>query len=833
MSESIYHPLQRSESAAGDGLGGMDRIARLNQVKAQRRAGHEKGASQIAGNSKTHWLDSPSRFSAPEIRRISMVSSKLEFGLWRWLRQKLRNRAERTGEPSLAADSVANEVSNSADVQTGWRRAAKRRRLALAFVVVGQTALASWSLGRTFSNPELSALQVAIIVNFSILFSWISFSFWSNVAGFWTLWRGAGAGRLADEAKRSVDQPLHSRTALVMPICNEDVSRCLAAIEAVYLSLARSGELEHFEFFLLSDTSDAERQAEEQIAWAKTCRNVDGFKRIFYRHRRNNVKRKSGNIADFLRRWAVNYDYMVVLDADSIMSGENLAQLARLMERHPKVGIIQTVPTIVNGQSLFARAQQFASRCYGTLFSAGLHFWQLGESYYWGHNAIIRVAPFVKHCGLARLSGNPPLGGEILSHDFVEAALMGRAGWEVWLALGLSGSYEESPPSLLDELKRDRRWCQGNLQHLRLWLGNGIRAGHRAILVMGVMAYASALLWLSFLSLNAIELVATSLIAPVYFSPQPSLFPIWPEWHPEWALALVGTTALLLLLPKLLSFLLIVKNRQAPLYGGLVCLSASIALEIFLSTLLAPIRMWFYSKFVLLTLLGRQIRWKTQCRTDNATGWREAINAHGFSAVLASGWVVIMFWINPAVLWWLLPVSTALSLSVPLSVYLSRPSLGQAAKRRGLFQVPEESHLPPVVAAAQSIYEQRRGQDFPGGGFFYTVADPWANRLHVALLRGRMPKSRRPQERNKALREAALRDGLAALSSSQKAQLLRDAAGISMLHREYHSGAAPFAIYRSLEKFDDLLRCVDFHCRNLGEKPSPDDSALTVDEGGQ
>jgi membrane glycosyltransferase len=748
--------------------------------------------------------------ATPEIRRVSMTPSNLERSLLRRLWPNLSGKTTHTRKHSSAADPFGTRPSENVGKHVGWRHAANRRRIALALVALGQTALAGWSLARTFPAQELSALQIAIIVNFCFLFSWISFSFWSNIAGFWTLWWNRRVYCLAEEAKRCADQPLRSRTAVVMPICDEDVSRCFAAIQAVYSSLAQTGELEHFDFFVLSDTGDAERQVEEEIAWAKTCLEVKKFRQIYYRHRRNNVKRKSGNIADFLRRWALNYNYMVVLDADSLMSGEILVQLARLMDRHPQLGVVQTVPTIVNGQSLFTRAQQFASRCYGPLFSASLHFWQLGESYYWGHNAILRVAPFLKHCGLARLSGKPPLGGEILSHDFVEAALMGRAGWEVWLAPGSSGSYEESPPSLLDELKRDRRWCQGNLQHLRLWLGDGIKTGHRAILVMGVMSYASALLWLVFLLLNTIELVAESLIPPVYFSPQPRLFPIWPEWHPEWALALVGTTALLLLLPKLLSFLLILKRGEASLYGGWVCLGVSIALEIVLSTLLAPIRMWFHSKFVLLTLIGRQITWKTQSRTSNTTGWQEAISAHGSSALFASAWIASLSGINPAVLLWLAPVTTSLILSIPLSVYLSRPSLGQAAKRWRLFQIPEETFAPPVVAAAQSIFARRRVRDFPGGGFVYTVMDLPANRLHGEVLRWRTPKSPRDRERNKVLHESALNDGLAVLSSSQKAHLLNDADSMYALHGEiYQRGDPPVTVHRCVDSFDKLEGFID------------------------
>jgi membrane glycosyltransferase len=758
-----------------------------SQVSACQHTETDSESVDIRHQTTQEWPSQSSQFVMPKIRRVSIVPTRLTIGLLRQFWHKMSRHSVDTGKISSAADGTQ---SADASIHQGWHRSATRRRVALGLVVLAQTLVACWSLARTFPNPELSALQIAIEANFFILFSWISFSFWSNVAGFCMLWRGRHVCHLAEAAQQLADRPLHSRTAVVMPICNEDVSHCCAAIEAAYRSLGKSDELDHFDFFLLSDTADAERQVEEEIAWAKSCGEVNGFGRIFYRHRRINIKRKSGNIADFLRRWSANYDFMVVLDADSVMSGESLLQLARLMEHYPKIGIIQTTPSIVNGQSMFARAQQFASRCYGTLFSTSLGFWQLGETYYWGHNAILRVAPFVKNCGLARLPGAPPLGGEIMSHDFVEAALIGRAGWEVWLALGLSGSYEESPPSVLDELKRDRRWCQGNLQHLRLWLSEGIKGGHRAILLMGVMAYASALFWLSFMILNTFELARQSLFPPDYFSQQPSLFPIWPEWHPEWALALIGTTALLLLIPKFFSFLLILKNREQPLYGGALCLGASIVLEVVLSTLLAPIRMWFHSKFVVLTLLGRQINWKAQCRAENFIGWIEAIRAHGFSALFAGAWIALVYWINPAGLYWLLPITAALILSIPLSVYLSKPSLGRVAKRWGLFQIPEEKIQPPIVTAARNIYQRRRAQDFPGGGFVQAVMSPWANRLHVELLRRRTPKSPEEQNRNKILCLTVRQNGPTCLSSVEKAYLLKDAASMTMLHRDlYRNGA--------------------------------------------
>jgi membrane glycosyltransferase len=589
-----------------------------------------------------------------------------------------------------------------------WRKRAARRRIVLVLLVIAQTALASWSLARTFPYPELTHLQSAIHVVFAILFSWISFSFWSNVAGFYTLWRKT---KVVDGATLSTTAArLRARTAVLMPICDEDASRCFRAIEAMCRSLAVTHEGDKFDFFVLSDTANSQRQSEEEREWQRTCRALEGCGKVFYRHRKVNIKRKSGNVADFLRRWSRPYEYMIVLDADSIMTGDAFVSLARAMDQAPQVGILQSTPAIVNGETLFARVQQFASRAYGPLFGASLRFWQLGESYYWGHNAIVRVAPFVQHCGLARLPGQAPLGGEILSHDFVEAALMGRAGYEVWLTPDLPGSYEESPPSLLADLKRDRRWCQGNLQHFRLLFAEGLRNGHRAIFAMGIMAYVSALFWAAFLMLNTIQLTTESFAVANYFSPQPSLFPIWPQWHPEWAIALASTTALLLFLPKVLSCLLILKWGEAQRFGGTAALAGSVLLEMVVSTLLAPLRMWFHSKFVLMTLLGRTIRWNPQQRAGAETGWLAATRAHGPATLTAAVWVAGVYWFSPAVFIWLLPVAIPLLVSIPLSTLSSRLSLGRAARRASLFLIPEEHFALPVLLELERLAPRATAQ---------------------------------------------------------------------------------------------------------------------------
>ncbi|HSE91559.1 MAG TPA: glucans biosynthesis glucosyltransferase MdoH [Candidatus Binatia bacterium] len=697
--------------------------------------------SSVARLSYEMTLDGLSQlFSTPKIRRLSMVPNPIDRNplgrLWRRICGSVKSRGT-----SQQDGGVATRASNGKSENAPWRRAARFRRIALLILIILQTSAASWSLTNTFPYPWMKGSEIAILGMFAILFSWISFGFWTALAGFWMRWRRVKEFTVADLCcEQESPPPLRSRTAVLMPICNENVVRVFAGLEASYRSLAATSELRQFDFYVLSDTSDPEKQVEERVAWAQTCRTVQGFGKIFYRHRRNNIRRKSGNIADFLRRWGQNYDYMIVFDADSVMAGETLVRLARIMDLHPQAGIVQTAPTTVNCDSFFGRVQQFASRAYGPMLVAGLRFWQLGESYYWGHNAILRIAPFVKYCGLSRLPGNPPLGGEILSHDFVEAALMGRAGWEVWVVHDLAGSYEESPPTLADELKRDRRWCQGNLQHLRLLFGEGIHGGHRAIFSMGVMAYLSAPLWFLFLVLNTAEIALQPLLPPTYFSSEPSLFPLWPQWHPEWAIALFSTTAGLLFLPKLLSLVLILKNREAHLFGGLFPLCASIVSEIFVSTLLAPVRMWFHSRFVVLTLMGKQIKWGPQSRTDNETGWMEASRLHGFSTLLALAWIAGISWMNPAASVWLLPVASALFLSIPLSVYSSRVSLGRAVRRWRLFLIPEEVAPPQIIKDLRASLARRHRQKWAPEGFVRAAINPYVNAVHIGLLRGKMSK---------------------------------------------------------------------------------------------
>lgn len=424
--------------------------------------------------------------ATPPIKRTSMAPQA-----WR------TNPVGRFWDSLLGRSPVSRaQTHEQALAEKKWRSVGSLRRYILLILIVLQTAIATsymktilpyqgWALIDPFAiwqqNWQVSVmqllpylLQTGILILFAVLFCWVSAGFWTALMGFLQLLIGKDKYSISSTIKGDEAlNPAH-RTALIMPICNEDVERVFAGLRATYESVAATGQLEHFDIYVLSDSYDPDICVAEQKAWLELCRDVDGHGRIFYRRRRRRVKRKSGNIDDFCRRWGSQYSYMVILDADSVMSGGCLTGLVRLMEANPNAGIIQSAPKASGMDTLYARIQQFATRVYGPLFTAGLHYWQLGESHYWGHNAIIRVKPFIEHCALAPLPGEGSFAGAILSHDFVEAALMRRAGWGVWIAYDLPGSYEELPPNLLDELKRDRRWCHGNLMNFRLFLVKGI-----------------------------------------------------------------------------------------------------------------------------------------------------------------------------------------------------------------------------------------------------------------------------------------------------------------------------------------------------------------------
>jgi membrane glycosyltransferase len=643
---------------------------------------------------------------------------------------------------------------------------------------------------------------------FSALFAWISWTMWTAVAGAILLRQtrrgggppGAGAPRAGpgltdatspppyhrDSHARGNERGAAGRTAIVFPICDEDAARAFSGLEATYRSLAETGRLDTFDVYVLSDSRDLAAWVREESAWIALCKDVDGLGRIFYRRRSIPTGGKAENIAEFCRRWGRLYRYMIVLDADSVMAGTTIVRLVDSMEANPDVGIIQTVPVPVNRSSLFARVRQFASRLYGPLSAAGLAYWQLGDGVYWGHNAIVRVEPFMTSCGLPRLPGAPPLGGQIMSHDFVEAAFMRRAGWTIWLADDLEGSYEELPPTLPDYLARDRRWCRGNLQHGRLLWQPGLSFGHRLHLLLGICSYVAAPIWMFFL-------VAEMLVATAAGARRggPAAFP--GTFHRAWAIPLLAMTAAMLLGPKLLALVAVLRDtKQARRFGGRLRCAASAVLELTFSALIAPVVMVAHTWFVISILTGARVRWTSPPRHDYALTWRDAFAHHGGATLLGTAWTAAAARMRPPeIVGWLAPVLVGLLLSIPISVFSSSAGLGDAARRWRLFLTPEETDQPRVLREMHQALDRhpvREPAAFrPIEAFAQAVVDPIANAHHVwqATFRARDGLAGAAH-----LVEKALHGGPAGLRADERVAILDDPESLSALHVAVWSASA-------------------------------------------
>jgi membrane glycosyltransferase len=666
------------------------------------------------------------------------------------------------------------------------------RRMVFFLLVILTTLVALGLMASAFHSNGLSPMEFLLLLLYAILFAWICISFWTAFVGFFVILLGRDRWAISRQPGAPPDPAAPPRTAILMPIYNEDSERVFAGLRAIHQSLAETGQLDGFDFFILSDTRDPDVWVEEELRWQDMVRALDGKGRLFYRNRPENTSRKSGNLEDFCTRWGGRYRYMIVLDADSIMKGETLVQMVRLMERHPGVALIQTPPVPVNRESLFARILQFASSLYGRMFAAGLNYWQLGESNYWGHNAIIRIQPFLDHCGLPKLPGREPFGGDILSHDFVEAALLRRAGWQVWLAYDLEGSYEEIPPTLIDYAKRDRRWCQGNLQHLRLALSHGFNALSRLHFLMGVMSYAASPLWLLFLIATGVEAYFQTQQEPVYFFGE-NWMPVWPVSFAVEMTTVLLVTLTMLFLPKLLALLLLLKEgRLRRAYGGMFEATLSVVLETVFSVLTAPVLMLFQTKFVLAILMRRAVGWPSQQRGDHMTSLREAALAHGGHTVVGVVAGALSYQYVPAFFWWFTPVLLGLLLSVPVSMLSSSITLGRKARELGLFLTPEETEPPAVMRYLED--NLREGETVlpvlrqtPASRFVQALTDPYVNALHLSLLPEREPPGKRRRHYLEGLIHQLEEEGPDGLNPAQKRDLISDPETLVRLHALFWS----------------------------------------------
>lgn len=651
-----------------------------------------------------------------------------------------------------------------------------RRRLALGCIVSALVIAVASPVGCALARDGWTFARILFLAILVLLLTQIVFASVVAVVGWWTARHWPDHAQITSAGVlESIQGPLPA-TAIVMPIYNEDVNRVFQGLRAMYESLQETGHGANFDFFILSDTSDLNCAVAEEKAWFEFCKQAQGFGRIFYRRRRVQLHHKSGNIADFCRRWGANYRYMIVLDADSVMTGDSLVRLTALMEQRPAAGIIQTTTRPILGETLFQRMEQFSAFAYRPLFAGGASFWQLGDATFWGHNAIIRLKPFMEHCAMPQLPEVGPLGRNVLSHDTIEAALMRRGGYEVWEVNDLEGSFEEGPPHLLDSLKRDRRWCHGNLQHIWFLFERGLKMVSRFNILLGILAYGNSPVWLVSMILGVV--IATQ---GAKAGQRPALV----------SGVLYACIMAVLLLPKALGALLVMQSpAKLKIYGSRWKVLASVLAETIYSMLAAPILMLFYTRFVLASLCGIKVTWGPQNR-GGAGGptFGEWFRVHGVNMAIALG-VLALLRHSPGLLPWMVPVLAGPILAIPFSQLTASRKLGTKTRATGLFLTPEEIHPPrelvrmeePFLMPALPFFRSKEyAADF---GLLQAVLDPYVNAIHCSLLRQRPETTGRTRAYMNILADRLLMDGPFTLTRAEKRTLFGDAEAMSEMHQK-------------------------------------------------
>jgi membrane glycosyltransferase len=658
--------------------------------------------------------------------------------------------------------------------------ATKVVRFAVIGSAIALSAGGAFEMFEVLNVGGLTTLETLVLCLFVALFAWIALAFTSALSGFL-------AAVLARE-RQSPLPPLTTTTAILMPVYNESPARFAAAMEAMDTALQEQAAGDAFHFFILSDTTDPDIWIAEEQAFLALRQRTGGERRIFYRRRPHNIERKAGNIADWVTRFGGAYEHVLILDADSVMTGQTILRLVAAMEADPRVGLVQTLPILVGGRTLFGRLQQFASRIYGPLVARGITTWHGNEGNYWGHNAIIRTRAFAEAAGLPHISGRKPFGGHVLSHDFVEAALLRRAGWAIRMVPGWSGSYEEGPPTLTELAVRDRRWCQGNLQHAAILPARGLHWISRLHLLMGIGSYTTAPMWFAFLCLGILIALQARFILPQYFPSDFTLYPLWPAQDPVRAMWVFAGTMGLLVVPKLLAFFVALFDRHVRRgSGGGLRLFAGVLLETVLTGLLAPITMLSQSASVVSIVLGRDAGWQPQQREGGKYPLSVIVRAYWWHTAVGLGLGIASYAVSPALFLWMSPVILSLAFTIPLVRLVNSRHLATVLDRFGLLRTPEEWQPPPELERSMQLRRLYADIAFADRDAVAQLADdPALLQAHLQML----PTPRQPGDpidvpllvaRTKIAEAPDCHRAVGALTRQEKVAALADAETLRQL----------------------------------------------------
>lgn len=583
----------------------------------------------------------------------------------------------------------AQTATDSLSVPTGLQTTAelRRRRLIVTALNVATWLAMMWAAARILGAGGWSVVDMVLFACFAIGTPWTVLGFWNAVIGLWLLHvhKNPMLEVAPFAAAGDVPSSIQIRTAIFMTVRNEDPARAILRLKTVKASLDATGHGHTFSYFVLSDTSDPAVAAAEEKAVAEWKAADQDADRIVYRRRSENTGFKAGNVRDFCERWGRDFELMLPLDADSLMSGPAIVKMVKMMQAHPRIGILQSLVVGMPSSSAFARIFQFGMRHGMRSYTMGQAWWVGDCGPFWGHNALVRIKPFHEQCELPMLPGKPPLGGHVLSHDQVEATLMRRAGYEVRVLPVEIGSWEENPPTMLDFAKRDVRWCQGNMQYIKLLGLPGLYAMSRFQLVWAILMFLGIPAWTLMIALLPVAAWDAKGIS---------------DYPAGLAIFLYVIFFVMYLSPKIAGLIdaVLTKGGVAS-FGGPVRFAVSAALELVFSFLQGAVSTIRTTIFMIGLAFGKSVVWGGQSRDAYGISWRTAAEnlwPQTLFGVIVCGLLLL---ISPAVFWWSLPLTAGYLLAIPFAVVTASPAVGRILKRLGIAGIPEDFNPPPEVKA--------------------------------------------------------------------------------------------------------------------------------------
>ena len=585
--------------------------------------------------------------------------------------------------------SVMLEPSARDEIVIAARPAVPAWRPVLFFLGVGLTiAGLIWLAVIALSPGGFGLLDAVLVAMFAVTLPWYVIGFWNATIGLLIMRfaRDPVAAVTPVAGRVRGDEPITASTAILLCIRNEAPERTARLLEPMLEGLAARGVGARFHVYVLSDTNEAEIAAAERARFAALAAAWNGKVMLTYRLRSSNVGFKAGNIADFCQRWGHEHDFAVMLDADSVMTVDLLVKLVRMMQIDPRLGILQSLVIGMPSASAFARIFQFGMRLGMRSYTIGSAWWQGDCGPYWGHNAIVRIAPFVAHCELPVLAGGALVKGHVLSHDQVEAVLMRRAGYEVRVLAEEGSSFEQNPPTLVEFIRRDLRWCQGNMQYWRFLVHPGLAPVSRYQLGLAILMFIGSPAWMAILVLTAL----------LFFFADPSVR----FMRADAGIALFIWTLLMWFAPKIATATdILLRPDLRREFGGTARFMANYWIELVYSILLVPV-LWFgHTIFLIGLLLGHEIGWIGQTRDDHTvplslafrTLWPHTLLGVAALAALAATW--------PAAIPYEAFLAAGLALSIPFAMVTAWPRVGAFCVRTGIGRLPEETAPPAALRA--------------------------------------------------------------------------------------------------------------------------------------